>query len=93
MRDTAALTGETFRPSERDVGRHESPTARTQRILQEATPDIVFAMLQKYQETGRKVAGRDSVAMTIVRKKKKPGKESPVVEREVTFEENVHFDE
>ncbi len=93
LRATAGLTNETARPSERDLGRRESPTARTQRILQEATPDIVFAMLQKYQQTDRKAAGHDSVAMTIVRKEKKPGTESPVVEREVTFEENVHFEE
>ena len=31
--------------------------------------------------------------MTIVRKEKKPGKDQPVVEKEVTFEENIHFEE
>jgi len=93
LRATAGLTGETVRPNERDLGRRESPTARTQRILQETTPDIIFAMLQKYQQTDRNAARHDSVAMTIVRKEKKPGTESPVVEREVTFEENVHFEE
>src|SRR5205823_6664 len=33
------------------------------------------------------------IAMTIVRKEKRPGKEEPIVEREVTFEENIHFEE
>ena len=31
--------------------------------------------------------------MTIVRKEKKPGKDEPVVEKEVTFEESIHFEE
>jgi hypothetical protein len=31
--------------------------------------------------------------MTIVRKEKKPGKEEPIVEREVTFQEVIRFDE
>ena len=31
--------------------------------------------------------------MTIVRKEKKPGKDQPVVEKEVTFEESIHFEE
>ena len=31
--------------------------------------------------------------MTIVRKEKRPGKDQPVVERKVTFEENIHFEE
>ena len=72
LRETARLSGETLRPNEYDIVRRESPTARTQRILRESTPDIVFAMLQKYQD----VAKRDSaetVAMTIVRKEKTAG--------------------
>ncbi len=31
--------------------------------------------------------------MTIVRKEKRPGKHEPIVEREVTYEESIHFDE
>jgi type I restriction enzyme, R subunit len=92
LRDTAALSGEAIRPNERDVERRESPTARTQRILRESTPDIVFAMLQKYQEVQRK-AGGDKVAMTIVRKEKRPGRESEVTERHLTLEESIHFEE
>ncbi len=93
LRGTGALTGETIRPSDRDIERRESPTARTQRILRENTPDIVFAMLQKYQEVERISAGSEAVAMTIARKEKKPGKDSPVIEREVTFEESIRFEE
>jgi type I restriction enzyme R subunit len=93
LRDTAALTGEAVRPTDRDLRPRESATARTQRILSEGTPDIVFAMLQKYQEVERKTAGGETVAMTIVRKEKKPGWESPVVEHEVTYEENIRFEE
>ncbi len=93
LRDTAGLTGEAVRPTERDLQPRESPTARTQRILREGTPDIVFAMLQKYQEVERKAAGGETVAMTIIRKEKKPGKESPVVERKVTYEESIRFEE
>jgi type I restriction enzyme R subunit len=88
LRETARLSGETLRPNDNDVRRRESPTARTQRILRETTPDIVFAMLQKYQETSNRDAA-DKVAMTIVRKEKKPGHDQPVVEREVTFEESI----
>jgi len=91
LRDTARLSGETLRPNEYDKKLHESPTARTQRILSEATPDIVFAMLQKYQDTAKRAAS-DKVAMTIVRKEKKPGKDQPVVEKEVTFEESISFE-
>jgi type I restriction enzyme, R subunit len=92
LRETARLSGETLRPNENDATRRESPTARTQRILREGTPDIVFAMLQKYQDVTR--ADRaDKVSMTIVRKEKKPGKHEAVVEKEVTFEESIHFDE
>jgi len=92
LRETARLSGETLRPNDRDAALHESPTARTQRILQETTPDIVFAMLQKYQDMAQRDAA-DKVAMTIVRKEKKPGKDEPVVEKEVTFEESIHFEE
>src|SRR5262249_16670774 len=92
LRETARLSGETLRPNDHDDQTRESPTARTQRILRETTPDIVFAMLQKYQEVEKREAG-DKVAMTISRKERKPGKDQPVVERNVTFEENIHFDE
>jgi type I restriction enzyme R subunit len=93
LRDTAALTGEAVRPTDRDLQPRESPSARTQRILREGTPDIVFAMLQKYQGLERKVAADETIVMTIVRKEKKPGRESPVVEREVTYEESIRFEE
>jgi type I restriction enzyme R subunit len=92
LRETARLSGETIRPSDFDKKVHESPTARTQRILQEKTPDIVFAMLQKYQDLSRRDAA-DKVAMTIVRKEKKPGKDQHVTERLVTMEESIHFEE
>ena len=89
-RDCAARR---VRPTDYDITRRESPTARTQRILREATPDIVFAMLQKYQDVERRERCATRVAMTIVRKEKKPGKDQPVVEKEVTFEESIHFEE
>ncbi|MBI3245315.1 MAG: type I restriction endonuclease subunit R [Deltaproteobacteria bacterium] len=92
LRETARLSGEALRPNEQDIARRESPTARTQRILRETTPDIVFAMLQKYQDTARRDA-TETVAMTVVRKEKKPGKGAPVVAKEVTFEENILFEE
>ena len=92
LRDTAHLAGESLRPNEYDVVLRESPTARTQRILRDETPDIVFAMLQKYQDAAKR-DGADSVAMSILRKEKKPGHEEPVTERRVRFEENIHFEE
>jgi type I restriction enzyme R subunit len=92
LRETARLSGETVRPNEFDVIQRESPTSRTQRILAEATPDIVFAMLQKYQDVARRKTA-ETVVMTIVRKEKKPGRDEPIVEREITFEETIHFEE
>jgi len=92
LRETARLSGESLRPNDNDFMRRETPTMRTQRILREQTPDIVFAMLQKYQDTSRRDAA-DKVAMTVVRKEKKPGRHEPVVERQVTFEESIHFDD
>lgn len=92
LRETARLSGETLRPNEHDTARRESPTARTQRILRETTPDIVFAMLQKYQDGARRDTA-ETVAMTIVRQEKMPGKETRVVEKAVTLEENIHFEE
>lgn len=102
LRETAALVGETVRPSETDRLRRESASARTQRILAEDSPDIVFAMLQKYQDQEAKRPGengRDKVQMTIARK------EVRVVERgedeaperveeikQVTFEESIQFE-
>jgi type I restriction enzyme R subunit len=103
---TAQLSGEAVRPTDQDLQSHESPTALTQRLLSERTPDIVLAMLQKYQPVGVKSEGSglvvlpqpgnkagDKVAMTILRKEKKPGKGEAVVERHVTFTENIHFEE
>jgi type I restriction enzyme R subunit len=92
LRETARLSGETLRPNEYDMARRESPTARTQRILRETTPDIVFAMLQKYQDGARRDTA-ETVAMTIVRQEKMPGKEARVVEKAVTLEENIHFED
>ncbi len=91
LRDTARLSGEALRPNEQDQRLRESPTARTQRILREPTPDICFAMLQKYQEGGRDRDG-ERVSMTILRKEKKPGKDQPVVEKAVTFTESIDFE-
>ena len=71
LRDTARLSGETLRPNENDTARRESPTARTQRILRESTPDIVFAMLQKYQDG----AQRDS-AETVRYDHRAPGEDA-----------------
>ncbi|MFG0243612.1 MAG: type I restriction endonuclease subunit R [Phycisphaerales bacterium JB054] len=93
LRETAAMSGEAVRPTEADGRTQESPTARTQRILGESTPDIVFVMLQKYQDKDKQVAGGQKVAMTIVREEKKPGRDQPVVAREVTFEETIRDDE
>lgn len=93
LRDTAKVSGEAVRPTDEDKKTRVSSTALTQRILSETTPDIVFAMLQKYQSVDRQSAPGDKVAMTIVRKEKKPGKDQPVVEKEVTLEENIRFEE
>ncbi len=93
LRDTAKLSGEAVRPTDEDKKARASSTALTQRILSETTPDIVFAMLQKYQAVDRQAATGDKVAMTIVRKEKKPGKDQPVVEKEITLEENIRFEE
>lgn len=103
---TAQLSGEAVRPTGEDLTSHESPTALTQRLLSERTPDIVMAMLQKYQPVGVKSDGKglevlpqpgtkagDKVAMTIRRKEKKPGRHEEVLEKEVTFTENIHFEE
>ena len=93
LRETAALSGEAVRPTDRERSSRESPTALTQRLLGEATPDIVFAMLQKYQDRYRQAADGERVAMTIVRKEKKPGRDEPVVERQVTYEEDISFED
>jgi type I restriction enzyme R subunit len=92
LRETARLSGETLRPNEHDTARRESPTARTQRILRETTPDIVFAMLQKYQDVSKRDSA-ETVAMTIVRQERTPGQDARVVKKAVTFEENIHFEE
>ncbi len=93
LRETARLSGEAVRPTDKDRGTRESSTALTQRILSETTPDIVFAMLQKYQDVDRQAKSDEKITMTIVRKEKKPGKDEPVVEKEVTFEESIRFEE
>jgi type I restriction enzyme R subunit len=92
LRETARLAGESLRPNDHDKGKKESPTSRTQRILSEPTPDIVFAMLQKYQDVAKRNAA-DRVAMTFLRKEKKPGQHQEVFERKITFEERIHFEE
>lgn len=93
LRETARLSGETVRPTDAERSSRESSTALTQRILSETTPDIVFAMLQKYQDVDRLAKSDEKVAMTIIRKEKKPGKDEPVIEKEVTFEESIRFEE
>jgi type I restriction enzyme R subunit len=103
---TAQLSGETVRPTSEDLSTRESPTALTQRLLSERTPDIVMAMLQKYQAMGEKSEVQslemlpqvsekalDKVAMTIVRKEKKPGKNELVIEKQVTFSESIRFED
>lgn len=90
LRETARLSGEALRPTDHDILRRESPTARTERILAESTPDIVFAMLQKYQEVAARDSG-DKVTMTIVRRERKPGRDAHVIQREVTLEVAVVF--
>ncbi|MGI9249643.1 MAG: type I restriction endonuclease subunit R [Pseudohongiellaceae bacterium] len=93
IRETAQLSGEAVRPTDNDRKRGETPTKLVQRLLSETTPDIVLAMLQKYQDANQKAKNDDKVTMTIIRKEKKPGKDEPVVEKEVTFEENIHFED
>ncbi|HBC86481.1 MAG TPA: restriction endonuclease subunit R [Lentisphaeria bacterium] len=92
IRNTAKLSGEAVRPTDEDLRSRESPTKLTQRILGEKTPDIVLAMLQKYQEPER-IESADKVQMTIDVKIKKPGKDAPVSEKRVTFSESIHFEE
>ena len=92
LRETARLSGETLRPNDNDARLRQSPTARTQRILRETTPDIVFAMLQKYQDVSSR-SPADRVAMTVLRKEKRPGEAEPIVEKEVTFEETIRFED
>ena len=70
LRETARLSGEAVRPTDSDRRSRESSTALTQRILSETTPDIVFAMLQKYQDVDRQQKSDEKIAMTIVRKEK-----------------------
>lgn len=106
---TTQLSGELVRPTDEDFKTRESPTAVTQRLLKEQTPDLIMAMLQKYQVVGRKTekpdgktldllpqAGthrEDKVALTIPRKEKKPGAREEIIEKLVTFTETIRFDE
>lgn len=48
LRETAALTGEITRPDDQDNRRRTSATETLKGILREESPDIVFAMIQKY---------------------------------------------
>lgn len=50
LRETAALTGEVIRPDDQDEKRRTSATETLKSILREDSPDIVFAMIQKYLE-------------------------------------------
>lgn len=50
LRETAALTGETIRPDDQDNRKRTSATETLKGILREESPDIVFAMIQKYLE-------------------------------------------
>lgn len=93
LRETARLSGEAVRPTDEDKRSRESATELTQRILSEPTPDIVFAMLQKYQEVDRVAPGDYKVAMTIVRKERMPGKGQEIVQKEVTYVESVRSEE
>ncbi|MBS1911110.1 MAG: type I restriction endonuclease subunit R [Bacteroidetes bacterium] len=88
LRETARLSGESVRPNQQDLQRRESATERTQRILAEATPDLVFAMVQKYQPATRDT-GESRVAMTVPLREKEPGEDGGITERMVTFQENV----
>lgn len=99
LRDTASLTGETVRPSDGDRQRRESATVRTQRILAENSPDIVFATIQKYQDQESR-RDADKVKMTIARKEIRVAEqgEDKLPERveeikQVTFEETVQFEQ
>ncbi|MGH9343638.1 MAG: type I restriction endonuclease subunit R, partial [Terriglobia bacterium] len=90
--ETARLSEGTLRPNDQDKTSRESATALTQRILSEPTPDIVFAMLQKYHDVAKRDAA-DRVSMTILRNEKKPGQHAEVFERQVTYEESVHVED
>jgi type I restriction enzyme R subunit len=48
LRETAALTGEIIRPDDQDKKKPTSATETLKAILREISPDIVFAMIQKY---------------------------------------------
>jgi type I restriction enzyme R subunit len=50
LRDTARLTNEVVRPTQGDKVAGESATKQLQRIIAEAGADLVFAMIQKWQE-------------------------------------------
>ena len=48
LRETATLTDEIIRPDDKDNRRRISATETLKAILREESPDIVFAMIQKY---------------------------------------------
>lgn len=93
LRETASLSGEALRPTDAERSGRESPTTLVQRILAEPTPDIVFAMLQKYQDRDQQASGREKVSITIPRKEKRPGREEPVTAKRVTFTETIRVEE
>lgn len=97
LRETAQLTGETVRPSEADQQRRETATARTQRILGEQSPDLVFAMIQKYQDPDAR-RNAEQMRMTIPRQEIRvvEGADGQAPQREertkkITFEESIQF--
>jgi len=99
LRETAALTEESVRPSDADKQRRESATGRTQRILAENSPDIVFAMIQKYQDQESK-RETEKLKLTIARKEIRVAEhgEDKIPERveeikQVTFEETIKFEQ
>jgi type I restriction enzyme R subunit len=97
LRETAKLTGETVRPSETDQARRETATTRTQRILAEQSPDIVFAMIQKYQDQEAR-RGAQQVRMTIAHKEIQvveaqdgQAPQRKALDKNITFEESIQF--
>lgn len=97
LRETAQLTGETVRPSEADQLRRETTTARTQRILAEKSPDLVFAMIQKYQDPEAR-RNAEQVRMTIARKEIQvvegedgQAPQRKALDKKITFEESIQF--
>jgi len=53
LRETACLSGDALRPTDNDITLRESPTARTQRILRETTPDAGRRLCHAAEISGR----------------------------------------